>query len=94
MSDPARGAEASVRSVIRIALLGLLVAAPLALGSVHRAAYVPLLVVAIASGVASWGHGHWARAHGVSVARVPASKLLLAFTDSSCFSSSPCPRSC
>ena len=78
MSDPARGAEASVRSVIRMALLGLLVAAPLALGSVHRAAYVPLLVVAIASGVASWGHGHWARAHGVSVARVPASKLLLA----------------
>jgi hypothetical protein len=54
VSDPARGAEAPsiVRSVIRMAVLGLLVAAPLAFGSVHRPAYIPLLVVAIASGIA------------------------------------------
>jgi len=80
VSDPARGAEASsiVRSVVRSAVLSLLVAAPLAFGSVHRPAYIPLIVVAIASGMASWGHGHWARAHGIAVPRVPATKLLLA----------------
>ena len=55
----------------------LLAAAPLALGAVHEAAFVPLLVVGSAIGLASWGRGHWARAHGFAVPPVGGARLLV-----------------
>jgi O-antigen ligase len=63
---------------LRCVILALLVAAPLALGSFYPWAYVPLLLVSALAGIVSWARGHWARAHGGDVPRVPARGLLLA----------------
>jgi O-antigen ligase len=63
---------------LRTLVLFLLVAAPLAFGSVHEPAFVPLLVLAGAAGLLSWAHGHWSRALGVPVPPLPGRRLLLA----------------
>ncbi len=63
---------------MRAAVLTLLVAAPLALGSVHEPAFVPVLVLGSAAGLASWMRGHWRRAHGVEMPPLPGRGLLLA----------------
>src|SRR5262245_38661990 len=52
--------------------------APWALGAVHPQAYVPLLAVAYVAGITSWARGHWARAHGHFVPKVPGARWLLA----------------
>lgn len=66
------------RDLLRFAILALLVLAPLAFGSVHEPASIPLLAVAFLAGLLSWARGHWGRAHGESVPRFPAAGLLLA----------------
>src|SRR5258708_14210935 len=53
-------------------------AAPLAFGSVHEPAFIPLLGLAGAGGLFSWARGHWARSLGADVPPVPARRLLLA----------------
>ena len=63
----ARSGDGSFGAVLRVPILVLLAAAPLALGAVHEPAFVPLLAVATVAGLASWGRGHWARAHGFAV---------------------------
>ena len=73
-----RTAEALHRA-IGLALVALLVLAPLALGAVVPVAYVPLLLLAGLLGAFSWALGHWERAHGQQVARVPLRGALLAF---------------
>ncbi len=62
---------------LRTLVLVLLVAAPLAFGSVHEPAFIPLLVLCGAAGLLSWGRGHWARALGAAVPPVPGRRLLL-----------------
>ena len=62
---------------LRTLILVLLVASPLAFGSVHEPAFIPLLVVAGAVGLLSWARGHWARTLGVVVPFVPGRRLLL-----------------
>jgi len=61
----------------RAFILVLLVAAPLAFGSVHEPAFIPLLVFSSLAGLVSWARGHWSRALGVEVPRVPGRGLLL-----------------
>jgi O-antigen ligase len=72
-SEPSR-----FRSALRTALLLTLGLAPLALGAVHEPAFVPLLAVGSGVGLLSWGRGHWERARGAEVPRVPGRRLLLA----------------
>src|SRR5206468_3087542 len=60
-----------VAPVLRILVLALLAAAPLAFGSVHEAAFTPLLVLSSLAGLVSWAKGHWARAQGAFVPRLP-----------------------
>jgi O-antigen ligase len=59
-------------------VLALLAAAPLALGAVHEPAFIPLLAIGSAIGLASWARGHWARAHGFAVPPVGGARLLIA----------------
>ena len=73
-----RHAHRRLRDVVRVCILVLLVAAPLAIGSVQREAYIPLLVVAIGTGLVSWARGQYARSRGDDVPRVPGRRLLLA----------------
>lgn len=70
--------ERRLQRALRVAVLALLVAAPLAFGSVHEPAYLTLLGVVLLTGLLSWARGHWARAHGADVRRLPARRLLLA----------------
>ena len=70
--------DGSFGAILRVPILVLLVAAPLALGAVHEPAFVPLLATGSLIGLASWGRGHWARAHGFAVPRVGGTRLLLA----------------
>jgi len=79
--------------VLRVALLALLVLAPLALGSTHELAYIPLQIVAISLGLASWARGHWRRAHGADVPLVPGQRLLLALVLLVAFQLVPLPPS-
>ena len=67
-----------VAPVLRILVLALLAAAPLAFGSVHEAAFTPLLVLSSLAGLVSWAKGHWARAQGAFVPRLPGRRALLA----------------
>ena len=62
---------------LRTFILVLLVMAPLAFGSVHEPAFIPLLVLGSAAGLVSWARGHWARALGVAVPPLPGRRLLL-----------------
>lgn len=64
--------------VLRIVLLALLVAAPLAFGSVHEPAFIPLLALSSLAGLVSWAKGHWARALGAAVPKLPGRRALLA----------------
>jgi len=74
-----RRAEAEDRRLaFRLPILFVLAASPLALGSVHEPAFIPLLVVGCAVGIASWARGYWSRAHGVPVPAVPGGRLLVA----------------
>lgn len=66
------------RSALRVVVLGTVVIAPWAIGAVQPRAYWILLAVAYACGLASWARGHWGRAHGEDVPRVPAAGWLLA----------------
>jgi O-antigen ligase len=52
--------------------------APLALGAVHEPAFIPLLAIGSAAGIASWARGYWSRAHGIAVPPVLAGRLLVA----------------
>lgn len=72
---PERG---RLRNALRGTVLVLLAAAPVAIGSVHAPAYVPLLAVCFVVGALSWSRAHWARAHGTPVPRVPGARLLAA----------------
>ena len=65
-------------TLLRVPILFLLAAAPLALGAVHEPAFIPLLVVGSAAGIASWARGYWARAHGIAVPPVAGGPLLAA----------------
>jgi O-antigen ligase len=64
--------------LLRVPILFLLAAAPLALGAVHEPAFIPLLAIGSAVGIASWGRGYWARAHGIAVPPVAGGLLLVA----------------
>ncbi len=64
--------------VLRFVVLALLVAAPLAFGSVHEPAFIPLLALSSLAGIVSWAKGHWARALGSSVPKLPGRAALLA----------------
>lgn len=63
---------------MRWAFLLALAAAPLALGSVYPAIYVPLLLFAYVTGAVSWVRGRLARAYGELRPSVPAARLILA----------------
>jgi O-antigen ligase len=63
---------------LRVALLASLALAPLAFGSVHEPAFVPLLLVCGGAGLASWARGHWKRAQGAGVPKLPGRRLLAA----------------
>src|SRR5262245_448536 len=76
MTEEVRGAV-EPRDLLRYAILFLLLAGPLALGAVHAPASIPLLAIAYTTGLLSWARGHWARAHGQPVPRVPAARPLL-----------------
>lgn len=65
-------------AALRVPVLLALFAAPLAVGARLRPFYVPLLAVAFSVGIASWARGHFARAHGRNVPKVPGRRLLLA----------------
>jgi O-antigen ligase len=65
-------------TLIRVTVLLLLAAAPLALGAVHEPAFIPLLALGSAAGIASWARGYWSRAHGIAVPTVAGGGLLLA----------------
>jgi O-antigen ligase len=67
-----------VAPVLRILVLVLLAAAPLALGSVHEPAFIPLLALSSLAGLASWGKAHWARVQGALVPKLPGRRVLLA----------------
>src|SRR5207247_10372403 len=67
-----------VAPVLRFLVLALLAAAPLAFGSVHEAAFVPLLALSSLAGLLSWAKGHWARAQGALVPKLPGRRALLA----------------
>jgi len=64
---------------LRLVILALLALAPLAIGSVHPPAFIPLLSTELSVGLVSWALGHWRRALGQAVPAVPAGRLLLAF---------------
>ena len=66
-----------LRDVLRFAVLLAVAAAPWAFGAVHPPTYVPLMGVAYAAGVASWARGHWARAHGQAIPKLPGARGLL-----------------
>lgn len=67
------------RDQLRVPLLCLLALSPLALGSVHEPAFIPLLIVGSAVGILSWARGHWVRARGAEMPTVPGERLILAF---------------
>jgi O-antigen ligase len=67
-----------VAPVLRIVVLALLAAAPLAFGSVHELAFIPLLALSSLAGLVSWAKGHWARALGASVPKLPGRGALIA----------------
>ena len=79
-SSPLPRAEAGgvVVTLLRVPILFLLAAAPLALGAVHEPAFIPLLAIGSAVGIASWARGYWSRAHGIAVPAVAGGRLLVA----------------
>jgi len=72
-------AESSLDDALRWTVLVVLAAAPLALGSVHPPAYVPLLAGSFLLGAASWARGRLRRGREGGPPRVPGARLLLAF---------------
>jgi hypothetical protein len=66
------------RGPVRCAVLGMLALAPLALGSAHPLAYVPLLVIAASVGIFSLYREQRLRASGGVMPDVPGRRLLLA----------------
>jgi O-antigen ligase len=74
---PRADGDGSFGPLLRVPILVLLAAAPLALGAVHEPAFVPLLAAGTVIGLASWGRGHWARAHGHATPAVAGTRLLL-----------------
>ena len=75
---PRAEAGGGAANLLRVPVLILLAAAPLALGAVHEPAFIPLLAVGSAIGIASWARGFWLRAHGVEVPPVEGGRLLVA----------------
>jgi O-antigen ligase len=73
-----RGADRGGATLLRVPILFLLAAAPLALGAVHEPAFIPLLAVGSLVGIASWARGYWSRAHGIPVPAVTGGRLLVA----------------
>jgi O-antigen ligase len=65
-------------TLLRVPVLFLLASAPLALGAVHEPAFIPLLAIGSAVGIASWARGYWSRAHGIAVPPVAGGRLLVA----------------
>ena len=74
-ADAGGGAAATL---LRVPILFLLVIAPLALGAVHEPAFIPLLAIGSAVGIASWARGFWSRTHGIAVPPVAGGPLLVA----------------
>lgn len=70
--------EERFRRWLRVPLVALAFAGPLAMGAVHEAVFVPLLGLAWVIGILSWARAQWARAMGVESAPVPAARLLAA----------------
>lgn len=63
---------------LRLLVLVLLFASPLAFGAVQKSAFIPLLVASFGAGLLSWAKGHWARAQGAPMPLVPGRPILLA----------------
>jgi len=80
--------------VIRVAVICAVAAAPLPFGSIYPEAYVPLLAVAFAAGIASWTRGVVARSRGTHVATVPGAGPLLALHALVCSSCCLFPHGC
>ena len=74
-ADAGGGAAAAL---LRVPIVFLLAMAPLALGAVHEPAFIPLLAIGSAVGIASWARGYWSRAHGIAVPPVAGGRLLVA----------------
>ena len=81
-----------LRDSIRVAVLLVLFAGPLAIGAVHEPVFIPMIGVIYLAGFASWGHGHWARSHGRGVPVVPGRGWLLAFHALVLFQLLPLPQ--
>ena len=77
---PSAGARSGdpAGSVLRWVILAALLAAPLALGSVHEAAFIPLLAVSAAAGLAATWRAGRRRAAGETAPDVAGSRLLIA----------------
>jgi O-antigen ligase len=75
---PRAEAVGDAANLLRLPIIIVLAAAPLALGAVHEPAFIPLLAIGSAIGIASWARGYWLRAHGVAVPPVEGSRLLVA----------------
>jgi len=71
--------EPGLADAVRWTVLILLAAAPLALGSVHPPAYVPLIATSLVLGALSFGRARSLRARGEVVPRVRGARLILAF---------------
>jgi len=67
---------ATARGVARALTLLLIVAAPLALGTVHSGFYPPFLLLAFFAGCLSWAASWRARARGLEPPAVPGARLL------------------
>lgn len=80
------------RHALRLVVLLLLIAAPLGFGSIHPQAYVPLLALSSLLGLASWAHGHWARAHGEEIPKLPGRSLLAGVLLVAALQLAPLPR--
>lgn len=78
-SSARRGAQDRAGTVLRGAVLAALLLAPLALGSVHEAAFVPLLALCAAAGTAAAWRARRSAAAGEKVLPLPGGREILAF---------------
>ncbi|HET7745752.1 MAG TPA: O-antigen ligase family protein [Vicinamibacteria bacterium] len=74
----AQARQERFRRLLRAPLVAMAFAAPLAMGAVHEAVFVPLLALAWLIGLLSWGRAQWARAMGTESPPVPGTRLLAA----------------
>jgi O-antigen ligase len=77
-SARAHGDRDRAGTVLRTVVLAALLAAPLALGSVHEPAFVPLLVLSAAAGLAAWWRAREPRAGEPGAPGLPGARALAA----------------